>query len=35
MPDGSTVHAFVRHIANNPVTGASALAVAVLAIMKD
>ena len=35
MADGSTVHSFVRRIAINPVTGAVAIAVAVLAITKD
>ena len=34
MADGSVVHALVCHIADNPVTGASALAVAVLAVVK-
>ena len=32
MPDGKTVHSFLRHIASNPVTGATGLAVVVLAI---
>ena len=32
MPDGSTVHSFVRRIGVNAVTGATALAVAVLSI---
>ncbi len=32
MPDGSTVHAFARRIATNPVTGTAAAAVAVLSI---
>ncbi len=33
MSDGSTVHAIIKRIAVNPVTGASALAVAVLAVI--
>ena len=32
MPDGSTVHAFLKRVAVNPVTGVSAVAVAVLAV---
>ncbi|MCR5507913.1 MAG: GGDEF domain-containing phosphodiesterase [Lachnospiraceae bacterium] len=32
MYDGSTVHAFIRHIADNPVSGISACAVVVLGI---
>jgi hypothetical protein len=32
QPDGSTVHCFVRRIAENPLTGTTALAVAVLAV---
>ena len=32
MPDGSTVHSFIRRIQTNPVTGTTALAVAVLSI---
>ena len=32
MPDGSLVHSFVRRIAENPVTGKAAVAVAVLSI---
>ena len=32
MPDGSTVHSFVRRISVNPVTGSVAIAVAVLSI---
>lgn len=32
MPDGSVAHAFVRRIGSNPVTGAIAVAVAVLSI---
>ncbi|MCR5087929.1 MAG: bifunctional diguanylate cyclase/phosphodiesterase [Oscillospiraceae bacterium] len=32
MPDGSTVHSFVRRIAVNPVTGKTAIVVAVLSI---
>ena len=33
MPDGSTVHALIKRVAVNPVTGTSALAVAVLAVI--
>ena len=32
LPDGTTVHSFMRKIADNPVTGTQAAAVAVLAI---
>ena len=32
MPDGSVVHSFVRRIAENPVTGAVAVAVAVVSV---
>ena len=32
MPDGTTVHSFMRRIAENPLTGTTAAAVAVLAI---
>ena len=35
MPDGSTVHAFVKRVAINPVTGNKALAVVVLAVMEE
>ena len=32
MPDGTSVHSFVRRIAVNPVTGTAAVAVAVLSV---
>ena len=32
MPDGSVVHSFARRIGTNPVTGATAAAVAVLSV---
>ena len=32
LPDGSVAHVFLRHIAQNPVTGTTAAAVAILAI---
>ena len=35
MPGGFATHAFVRRIAVNPVSGAAAVAVAVLAVFKD
>lgn len=34
-PDGTVVHSLIRHIATNPVTGASGVAVAVLAISNE
>ena len=34
MPDGSIVHSFMRRIATNPVTGANAVAVAVLSVVE-
>ena len=34
LPNGSTVRAFARHISTNPVTGASAAAVAVLSVVE-
>ena len=34
MPDGSTVHSFARRVGSNPVTGSTAVAVAVLSISK-
>ena len=35
LADGTVVNSFIRHIATNPVTGASGVAVAVLAINKE
>ena len=32
MPDGTTVHSFIRKIASNPITGTDAVAIAVLSI---
>jgi hypothetical protein len=34
MADGSTVHSFVRRISHNPVTGKTAIAIAILSITK-
>ena len=33
LPNGDTMHAFIRHLASNPVTGRTALAVVVLTVM--
>ncbi|MCR5566322.1 MAG: bifunctional diguanylate cyclase/phosphodiesterase [Clostridiales bacterium] len=33
LPNGDTIHAFIRHLASNPVTGRTALAVVVLTVM--
>ncbi len=33
LPNGDTMHAFIRHLASNPVTGKTALAVVVLTVM--
>ena len=33
LPNGDTIHAFIRHLATNPVTGKTALAVVVLTVM--
>ena len=35
LPDGSTVHSLARHVAKNPVTGITAVAVAVLGISES
>ena len=35
LDDRTTVHAFIRRIAVNPVTGAAAIAIAVLAVMEE
>ena len=35
MPDGSTIHTFIRPVAENPVTGTKAIAVAVLDVAKE
>ena len=35
LPDGTTVHAFARRIGVNPVTGAFAVAIAVLSVIKS
>ena len=33
LPNGDTMHAFIRRLASNPVTGRTALAVVVLTVM--
>ena len=33
LPNGDTIHAFIRYLASNPVTGKTALAVVVLTVM--
>ena len=33
LPSGDTIQAFIRHLASNPVTGKTAIAVIVLTVM--